>query len=136
MTTEHSKTLTLSLTSATLLSVSQATIACAFGILLGSRRDKKNQATVALGLMVVAVATFVPAVGGVVVDLINGPRSKLGVRRRLRSIREGSGLQKEEQLYEPRRSRFRLELNDKGRSEAIGDDDTSTRSISGRTKQI
>ena len=75
MTTEHGKTLTLSLTSATLLSVSQATIACAFGILLGSRLDKKNQATVALGLMVVAVATFVPAVGAVVVDLINGPRS-------------------------------------------------------------
>jgi hypothetical protein len=49
--------------------------------------------------MVVAVATFVPAVGGVVVDLINGPRSKLGVRRRLRSIREGSGLHEEEQLY-------------------------------------
>jgi hypothetical protein len=99
MTTEHGKTLTLSLTSATLLSVSQATIACAFGILLGSRLGKKNQATVALGLMVVAVATFVPAVGAVVVDLINGPRSKLGVRRRLRSIREGSGLHEEEQLY-------------------------------------
>jgi hypothetical protein len=31
--------------------------------------------------------------------LINGPRSKLGVRRRLRSIREGSGLHEEEQLY-------------------------------------
>jgi ABC-type molybdate transport system permease subunit len=97
--TEHSKTLTLSLTSATLLSVSQATIACAFGILLGSRLDKKNQGTVALGLIVVAVATFAPAVGGVVVDFINGPRSKLGVRRRLRSIREGSGLHEEEQLY-------------------------------------
>jgi len=99
MTTEHGKTLTVSLTSATLLSVSQATIACAFGILLGSRLDKKNQATVALGLMVVAVATFVPAIGAVIVDLINGPRSKLGVRRRLRSIREGSGLHEEEQLY-------------------------------------
>jgi hypothetical protein len=99
MTTEPSKTLTLSLTSATLLSVSQATIACAFGILLGSRLDKKSQTTVGAGLMVLAVATFVPAVGGVIFDLINGPRSKLGVRRRLRSIREGSGLHEEEQLY-------------------------------------
>jgi hypothetical protein len=99
MTTEHGKILTLSLTSATLLSVSQATIACGFGILLGSRLDKKNQNTVALGLMAVAIATFLPAVGGVVIDLINGPRSKLGVRRRLRSIREGSGLHEEEQLY-------------------------------------
>jgi hypothetical protein len=99
MTTEHGKTLALSLTSATLLSVSQATIACAFGLLLGSRLNKKNQTPVALGLMVVAAVTFVPAVGAVVVDLINGPRSKLGVRRRLRSIREGSGLHEEEQLY-------------------------------------
>jgi hypothetical protein len=93
------KTLTFSLTSATLLSVSQATIACGLGILLGSKLDKKNQTTVALGLMAVAIATFLPAVGGVVVDLINGPRSKLGVRRRLRSIREGAGLHEEEQLY-------------------------------------
>jgi hypothetical protein len=99
MTTEHGKILTLSLTSATLLSVSQAAIACSVGILLGSRLNKKNQTPVALGLMVVAVATFVPAVGGVVLDLISGPRSKLGVRRRLRSIREGSGLHEEEQLY-------------------------------------
>ena len=99
MATEHGKILTLSLTSATLLSVSQATIACAFGILLGSKLSKKNRTPVALGLMVAAVATFVPAVGGAVVDLINGPRSKLGMRRRLRSIREGSGLHEEEQLY-------------------------------------
>src|SRR5438105_12692042 len=99
MTTEQSKTLALSLTSATLLSVSQAAIACAFGILLGSRLGKKNQTTAVVGLILVAVGTFVPAVGAVVVDLINGPRSKLGVRRRLRSIREGSGLHEEEQLY-------------------------------------
>jgi ABC-type Co2+ transport system permease subunit len=99
MTTEHGKILTLSLTSATLLSVSQATIACSFGILLGSKLKKKNQTPVALALMVAAVATFVPAVGGVVLDLISGPRSKLGVRRRLRSIREGAGLHEEEQLY-------------------------------------
>jgi len=31
-----------------------------------------------------------------VVDLVNGPSSKLGVRRRLRSIREDSGLHEEE----------------------------------------
>jgi hypothetical protein len=35
---------------------------------------------------------------GVVVDIINGPQSKLGVRRRLRSIREDSGLQAEEEV--------------------------------------
>jgi hypothetical protein len=98
MTTEHSKTLTLTLTSATLLAVSQASIACGFGILLAGKLDKKNQNTVAFALMAVAIATFAPAVGGVIVDLVNGPHSKLGVRRRLRSIREDSGLH-EEQPY-------------------------------------
>jgi hypothetical protein len=66
---------------------------------LGSKLDKKNQTTVALGLMALAIATFLPAASGVVVNLINGPRSKLGVRRRLRSIREGAGMHEEEQLY-------------------------------------
>jgi hypothetical protein len=99
MTSEYGKTLTLSLASASLLAVSQASIACGFGILLAGKMDKKTQNTAAFALMAVAIATFAPAVGGVIVDLVNGPRSKLGVRRRLRSIREDSGLHEEEQLY-------------------------------------
>jgi hypothetical protein len=49
-------------------------------------------------MLCLAIATTAPAVVGVVADLINGPQSKLGVRRRLRSIREDSGLQAEEVL--------------------------------------
>ena len=88
MTSEHGKPLVLSLSSAALLTVSQGAVGCALGILFSDKLDKKNRTLVGLGFISLALATTVPALVAVVVDLVNGPSSKLGVRRRLRSIRE------------------------------------------------
>jgi hypothetical protein len=100
MTIDHSsRSVALPLPSATLLAVSQAAIGCGIGILLADRIEGDKRNVAAIGLLSLAVATTLPALVVVVADLVNGPRSKLGVRRRLRSIREDSGLHAEEEVF-------------------------------------
>jgi ABC-type molybdate transport system permease subunit len=88
----------LSLQSAALLAISQAAIGCGIGILLAGKIGENKRTTAAVAMLFLAIATTAPAIVGVVADLINGPQSKLGMRRRLRSIREDSGLQAEEEV--------------------------------------
>jgi len=99
MASDHYKTVALSLPSATLLTVSQAAIGCGIGILLANKVEENKRNAAAVGLLSVAIAATVPVVVSTLVDLINGPQSKLGVRRRLRSIREDSGLRTEEEVF-------------------------------------
>ena len=98
MSSDNYKTIVLSLPAAALLTISQAAIGCGIGILLANKVTENRRNTAAIGLLCLAIATTAPALVGVEVDLINGPQSKLGVRRRLRSIREDSGLQAEEEV--------------------------------------
>jgi uncharacterized membrane protein AbrB (regulator of aidB expression) len=98
MSSDNYKTIVLSLPAAALLTISQAAIGSGIGILLADKISEKRRNTAAIGLLCLAIATTAPALVGVVVDLINGPQSKLGVRRRLRSIREDSGLHAEEEV--------------------------------------
>jgi uncharacterized membrane protein AbrB (regulator of aidB expression) len=98
MSSDNYKTIVLSLPAAALLTVSQAAIGCGIGILLADKVTENRRNIAAVGLLCLAIATTAPALVGVVADMINGPQSKLGVRRRLRSIREDSGLQAEEEV--------------------------------------
>ena len=98
MSSDNYKTIVLSLPAAALLTISQAAIGCGIGILLADKIGEKRRNTTAIGMLCLAIATTAPALVGGVVDLINGPQSKLGVRRRLRSIREDSGLHAEEEV--------------------------------------
>jgi hypothetical protein len=98
MSSDNYKTIVLSLPAAALLTISQAAIGCGIGILLADKVTENKRNTAAIGMLCLAIASTAPALVGVVVDLINGPQSKLGVRRRLRSIREDSGLQAEEEV--------------------------------------
>jgi hypothetical protein len=98
MSSDNFKTIVLSLPSAALLTISQAAIGCGIGILLADKVTENRRNTAAIGMFCLAIATTAPALVGVVADLINGPQSKLGARRRLRSIREDSGLQAEEEV--------------------------------------
>ena len=98
MSSDNYKTIVLSLPAAALLTVSQAAIGCGIGIILADKVTENRRNIAAIGMLCLAIATTAPAVVGVVADLINGPQSKLGVRRRLRSIREDSGLQAEEEV--------------------------------------
>src|ERR1700675_3849247 len=96
MSSDNFKTIVLSLPAAALLTVSQAAIGCGIGIILADKVTENRRNIAAIGMLCLAIATTAPAVVGVVADLINGPQSKLGVRRGLRSLREASGLQREE----------------------------------------
>jgi ABC-type molybdate transport system permease subunit len=98
MSSDNYKTIVLSLPSAALLTISQAAIGCGIGILLADKFNEERRNTAAVAMLCLAIATTAPALVGVVADLINGPQSKLGVRRRLRSIREDSGLHAEEEV--------------------------------------
>jgi hypothetical protein len=99
MTSDDLKPVALSVSSAALLAISQAAIGCGIGILVAERIDEKNRNTAAIAMLSLAFAATLPPVVSIVADLVNGPRSKLGVRRRLRSIREGSGIQAAEEAY-------------------------------------
>jgi hypothetical protein len=98
MPSDNYNTVALSLHSAALLAISQAAIGCGIGILLAGKISENKRTTAAVAMLFLAIATTAPALVGVVADLINGPQSKLGMRRRLRSIREDSGLQAEEEV--------------------------------------
>jgi hypothetical protein len=99
MTIEPQKPMALSVTSVALLTVSQASIGCGLGILLAGRIDERRRTIAAVGLMSLALGATISAGIGLVTDLVSGPRSRLGVRRRLRSIREDSGLHAEDETF-------------------------------------
>jgi ABC-type molybdate transport system permease subunit len=98
MSSDNYNTVALSLPSATLLTISQTAIGCGIGILLANKISENKRNIAAAGMLLLAIATTAPALVGVIAELINGPRSKLGMRRRLRSIREDSGLHAEEEI--------------------------------------
>ena len=98
MSSDNYNTVALSLPSAALLAISQTAIGCGIGILLADKISENKRTTAAVAMLFLAIATTAPALVGVVADLINGPQSRLGVRRRLRSIREDSGLHAEEEV--------------------------------------
>jgi len=60
----------------------------AAGILLGESMHKRARRGVALGLGTLGVAALLPFVVGGVSFLIVGPRSKMGVKRRIQKIRD------------------------------------------------
>ena len=98
MWSDNYKAMAISLPSAGLLMIAQAATGCGLGILLADKIGQTKRNAAAVAMLVLAMATTIPALAGVVVDLINGPQSKLGVKRRLRSIREDSGLHAEEEV--------------------------------------
>jgi ABC-type molybdate transport system permease subunit len=98
MSSDNHNPVALSLPAAALLTISQTAIGCGIGILLADKISENKRNTAAVAMLLLAIAATAPALVGVVADLINGPQSKLGMRRRLRSIREDSGLQAEEEI--------------------------------------
>jgi hypothetical protein len=61
--------------------------------------EKRERGLLALGALSLAALATSPALIGVAFDLVNGPHSRLGVRRTLRSIREDSGIHDEDQVF-------------------------------------
>jgi hypothetical protein len=65
-----------------------ALLGAAAGLILGEMMHARARRGVAIGFAVMGVATLLPLAIGGVVNLVNGPESKFGARRRLRKIRD------------------------------------------------
>lgn len=66
-----------------------ALLGAAAGLLLGDLMHRGARRGLGIGLGALGVAALAPFVVGGVTGLITGPRSKVGVRRRIQSIRDG-----------------------------------------------
>jgi hypothetical protein len=99
MSNEQLRAIGLSLASAALLTASQAAVGFGLGLLVAERMEKRERGLLALGALSLAALATSPALIGVAFDLVNGPHSRLGVRRTLRSIREDSGIHDEDQVF-------------------------------------
>ncbi len=65
-----------------------ALLGAAAGLILGDLMHSNARRGVALAVAALGVATLLPLAVGGVVNLVNGPESKFGARRRLRKIRD------------------------------------------------
>ena len=65
-----------------------ALLGAAAGLILGDLMHTRARRGVALGVAALGIATLLPLAVGGIVNLINGPQSKIGARRRLRRIRD------------------------------------------------
>ncbi|MEY4245563.1 MAG: hypothetical protein RLZZ245_3148 [Verrucomicrobiota bacterium] len=65
-----------------------ALLGAAAGLLLGDLMHRGARRGIGIGLGVIGVAALLPFVVGGVTDLVTGPRSKVGVRRKIQRIRD------------------------------------------------
>ncbi len=65
-----------------------ALLGAAAGLLLGDLMHRGARRGVGIGLGVLGVSVLLPFVVGGVTGLVTGPRSKLGVRRKIQRIRD------------------------------------------------
>lgn len=77
------------------LIVTQTAVGCAVGLLLAGKIGRPAQKTTAATLLGIGALLALPALIDVVTDVVNGPGSERGERRRLDSIRTDSGLSDE-----------------------------------------
>jgi len=74
------------------LIVTQTAVGCALGLLLAGKIGRPAQKTTAATLLGVGALLALPALIDAVTEVVNGPGSERGERRRLDSIRTDSGL--------------------------------------------
>jgi hypothetical protein len=68
-----------------------ALLGAAAGLILGDLMSPQARRGAALGVAALGVATLLPLTIGFAIQLVNGPESKFGARRRLRKIRDAGG---------------------------------------------
>jgi hypothetical protein len=74
------------------LIVTQTAVGCALGLLLAGKIGRPAQKTTAATLLGVGALLALPALIDAVADVVSGPGSVRGERKRLDSIRTDSGL--------------------------------------------
>jgi hypothetical protein len=73
------------------LIVTQTAVGCALGLLIAGKIGRPAQKTTAATLLGVGALLALPALIDVVTNAVSGPGSERGEKKRLDSIREGSG---------------------------------------------
>ncbi|BCX47616.1 hypothetical protein HAHE_15240 [Haloferula helveola] len=68
--------------------VSPALLGAAAGLILGEVMHANARRGIAIGLAALGVAALMPLTVAGIVNKVNGPRTKRGVQRRLRGIRD------------------------------------------------
>jgi hypothetical protein len=86
MTDEHSETTPAWIETSAL--AAPALLGAAAGLLLGDMMHRGARRGVGIGLAALGVAALLPYAVGGVTGLVTGPKSKLGVRRRIQRIRD------------------------------------------------
>ncbi|NQX01168.1 hypothetical protein HQ447_10935 [bacterium] len=84
-----------------------ALLGAAAGLLLGDLMHRRARRGVGIGLAVAGIAALLPFVVGGVTDLVTGPRSKFGVRRKIQRIRDAG-------IVVPRYNDVEEELREQG----------------------
>lgn len=82
-----------------IVAVTQTAVGCGLGLLLASKLQRSTQKITALAMLSLGVASLVPVAIGVVTKYLNQPLSARGLRKRLESIREDSGLSEDMDVY-------------------------------------
>ncbi len=76
---------------------SPALLGAAAGLILGEVMHRNARRGMAIGLAALGVAALMPLAVSGIVDRVNGPRTRRGVQRRLRGIRDaGDGFVEDE----------------------------------------
>jgi ABC-type spermidine/putrescine transport system permease subunit II len=82
-----------------IIAVTQTAVGCGIGLLLANKLQRSTQKTTALAMLSVGVASLVPFIVSFLKQLLNQPESARGMRRRLESIRQDSGLSEDMEVF-------------------------------------
>ncbi len=82
-----------------LTAITQASLGCGVGLLLANKIDRRVQKITAIVLLSVSLASTLPLALGVFFKRWNRPESDRGMRKRLESIRAGSGYPEDAGMY-------------------------------------
>lgn len=78
------------------VSVGPAAVGVAAGLLIADAIDSRARRIVALSLLGVGFVSAIPLLTSLVLQKVNGPRSRRGSARTIESIRDGDGVFEEE----------------------------------------
>jgi len=82
-----------------LLAVTQTAAGCALGLLLGGKMSREARKVTAFSLLGIGALLALPAIVDAVANVISGPKTARGARRRLDSIRHDSGLPDDAEVF-------------------------------------
>ena len=82
-----------------LLAITQTAVGCGLGLLLGGKMSRGAQKATAFSLLGVGALLALPAIVDAITQVISGPATARGARKRLDSIRHDSGLPDDAEVF-------------------------------------